>query len=318
MTPATLKRIEVKLGIKLPHGARATLGERGADLKSTYRIRDTTYPAFMSPKELISTNLTERLPDSGTGYAFPGWWKSYVIIGSDGGGGYHCLRLDGKPGIWMLGSDDNDKAEPIYSTLTDYIDATLRRTRVHTRRYPLPGRSSFDDSCSPLERIGVFFDLARYSGKNCEVVFQDQDRFLNRTKLEKRDFHWAIVGLQLRDIAAIVMKCDRAAVTIEYDKKNADGWVSYTFGRFPRPKQGYEYVMVNMFDGNIDICFAGFTGYKQLPDRVVISWSKFRAAMAELLAILHPGLTAGVGAPVPTADHKHMRSYRLVYELSEQ
>jgi hypothetical protein len=65
----------------------------------------------------------------GTSDAFPKWWQQFFLIGSDGGGGYYCLRLDGVPGVWMIGSDNGDQAEKKFESLAEYLDNFVRATQ---------------------------------------------------------------------------------------------------------------------------------------------------------------------------------------------
>ena len=38
---------------------------------------------YLDPKDVIRTNKLERPKDSGTGYAFPQWWKTFVLVGTN-------------------------------------------------------------------------------------------------------------------------------------------------------------------------------------------------------------------------------------------
>lgn len=116
MTEDDFLRIEDRLGMKLPavyRRAMSTVGEELLQLALDYRSEiDDDRPIFLTADRLIASNLSERLPDSGTGYAFPDWWKKYFLIGTNGAGGYYCLLLKGKSNLWMIGSDCGD--EPVY------------------------------------------------------------------------------------------------------------------------------------------------------------------------------------------------------------
>jgi hypothetical protein len=134
MTEADVDRIGSQLGIAVPAEYRELLTSRGEEMKGlTHVLGGVTYGFFddslyLDAETVIETNRIERKPDSGTGYAFPGWWETFFLIGSDGGGGYYGLRLDGQPGVWMLGSDVAD-AEQVNESLAEYVEAEIARYR---------------------------------------------------------------------------------------------------------------------------------------------------------------------------------------------
>jgi hypothetical protein len=110
MTEADVTRVEMELGVGLPAEYRELLINR-AELQSlTHVLGGVVYPFFLDslyldPNWLIELNRLERNPEAATEYVFPGWWRKYFIIGSNGGGDYFCMRLDGTPGIWFLCND---------------------------------------------------------------------------------------------------------------------------------------------------------------------------------------------------------------------
>jgi hypothetical protein len=137
MTQADIDRIGAELGITVPAEYRELMTSRAAELKGlTHVLGGTTYGFFddtldLDADSVIHTNRTERQPDSGTGYAFPDWWRTFFLIGSDGGGGYYGLRLDGQPGVWMIGSDSGDE-ERLYGSLSELVEEELKRYREKT------------------------------------------------------------------------------------------------------------------------------------------------------------------------------------------
>jgi hypothetical protein len=128
MTEDALKRIEGGLAISLPVEYRETMLARGAELRRLVAERGRSLGQFIeaSANQALITNCSERLPGMGTSEAYPKWWTQFFLIGTDGGGGYYCLRLDGVPGVWMIGSDNGDEPEKKFDSLVDYLDHFIK------------------------------------------------------------------------------------------------------------------------------------------------------------------------------------------------
>ena len=75
---------------------------------------------------LIGTNRGEEPPNSATSDAFPNWAETFFMIGTNGGGDFYCLRRDGKPGVWLIGSDCGDKPTRVARTIRHYVEKLLR------------------------------------------------------------------------------------------------------------------------------------------------------------------------------------------------
>lgn len=133
MTEQDLSRIEGKLKITLPKAYRQLMLSRASKLKEAGCFNDYLSPFYLDPKEIISANQQERPKDSGTGYAFPKWWQTFFLVGTNGGGDYYCLRLDNKPGVWMIGSDCGDKPARVAPTLKAYVEERLKEHEEHKR-----------------------------------------------------------------------------------------------------------------------------------------------------------------------------------------
>jgi glycine oxidase len=127
------ERIERELGVRLPRDFRDALATR-SDLRAlTHVLAGVVYPYFLDslylePNDLVRANTLERKPDAATQYVFPGWWRDYLIIGSDGAGDYFCLRLDNSPGVWFLCNDSGEISLP-YGSLGEYIEMLLEQYR---------------------------------------------------------------------------------------------------------------------------------------------------------------------------------------------
>jgi hypothetical protein len=129
MTEEGLKRIEGGLGITLPAEYRTLMVARGAELRRLIAERGHLGQFVeASPNDVLITNCSERRPGMGTSEAYPKWWQQFFLIGTDGGGGYYCLRLDGVPGVRMIGSDDDGQPEKKFESLSDYVDHFVRAT----------------------------------------------------------------------------------------------------------------------------------------------------------------------------------------------
>ena len=109
MTEKDLSQIESKLKITLPQAYRDLMLGRASELKDAGCFNDDLSTFYLDPEKIISVNKLNRPKDSGTGYAFPKWWQTCFLVGTNGGGDYYCLRLDNKPGVWMIGSDCGGK-----------------------------------------------------------------------------------------------------------------------------------------------------------------------------------------------------------------
>jgi hypothetical protein len=135
MTEKDLAKIGRELGIVLPKDYRRLMLSQAAELKAlTHEINGTTYGWFdetlyLEATRVIETNLIERKLDSGTGYAFSEWWKTFFLIGSNGAGDYYCLRLDRDVKVWMIGSDCGDKPSEMYPSLSAFVVYELKRYR---------------------------------------------------------------------------------------------------------------------------------------------------------------------------------------------
>src|SRR5436309_15815298 len=115
MDDSDLAKTATELKVRLPAEYRQILSTRSTEL-SELLIHYPWGPQplfadrlYLDANRIIEVNLIERSSDSGTGAAFPAWQKQFILIGDDGGGGYYCLRLDNKPGVFMIGSDCGDR-----------------------------------------------------------------------------------------------------------------------------------------------------------------------------------------------------------------
>ncbi|AMV30068.1 SMI1 / KNR4 family protein [Gemmata sp. SH-PL17] len=135
MTEADFAHIETRLGITLPTEYRRVMSASGPtllELARDYR-GDNHYvdSVFVTPERVVSYNLSERLETNGAGGAFPGWWRTYFMAATDGGGNYYCLRLDGRPGLWMIGSDCGDEPRLQREDFAELVTGTENYYRAY-------------------------------------------------------------------------------------------------------------------------------------------------------------------------------------------
>src|SRR5262245_36095819 len=127
MNFADFDRIEQDLQITLPQEYRAVMAALADELRLVTYVVDGESRCwfdeqlYLEAQALIDTNLTQRKRYSGTDFAFPNWWRTFVLFGSNGGGDYYCLRLDGQPGVWMIGSDCGNEPTLTHQSLLEYI-----------------------------------------------------------------------------------------------------------------------------------------------------------------------------------------------------
>lgn len=122
-----LAKIERKLKVKLPESYRELMVARGAEPAAG---SDIGQPFYLDAGMVISANEAERPDSSGTGYAFPNWWETFLLVGDDGAGGYYCVRLDNKPGVWMIGSDtDSEKPTRVARSLQAYVKKAMEQQK---------------------------------------------------------------------------------------------------------------------------------------------------------------------------------------------
>lgn len=131
MTEDWLKRIEGGLAVALPQEYREFMLAQGAELRKLRKGADSGVMEALdlTANDVLITNCSERKPGAGTRDAFPDWWEEFFLIGTDGAGGYYCLRLDGEPGVWMIGSDTDDEAEKMHGSLAEFVDHIFQPLR---------------------------------------------------------------------------------------------------------------------------------------------------------------------------------------------
>jgi hypothetical protein len=133
MTNEDLNRIERELEIKLPsHYGQFMVARSQELLGHTYPLRGQTELWFdseffgFSIDRLLSENIGQRRPDMAAGAGFPSWWKEYFFFGTNGGGDYYALRLDGTPTVYFVACDAGT-IKPYIGSLEEYVTQSLNR-----------------------------------------------------------------------------------------------------------------------------------------------------------------------------------------------
>jgi hypothetical protein len=134
MTEDELSQIEAELRVTLPREYRELMLERSGELRACGCFGEALSELFLDAPEVINENTIERVQDSGTSYAFPNWWTTYFLVGTNGGGDYYCLRLDNEPGVWMIGSDCGGEAGRVSRTFQGYVDEALENCHERMRQ----------------------------------------------------------------------------------------------------------------------------------------------------------------------------------------
>jgi len=125
MNEDSLREIESRLGIALPKCYRALHQDHANRLQQLKWDDDAINPLYLTADHVISPNLEERQPEMGAACAFPNWWESFFMIGTNGGGDYYCLRLDNAEGVWLIGSDCEETPTQVAGTLLEHVEATI-------------------------------------------------------------------------------------------------------------------------------------------------------------------------------------------------
>jgi hypothetical protein len=134
MTEDSLLFIESCLGIRLPASYRALQNAYTDRLQRLAWSDEAINPLYLTAEHVIAPNLEERQPEMGTACAFPNWWESFFLIGTNGGGDYYSLRLDNTEGVWLIGSDCGETPTRVADTLQQYVDHTITEHQAEQAR----------------------------------------------------------------------------------------------------------------------------------------------------------------------------------------
>jgi hypothetical protein len=158
MTRTELRQIESRLGVTLPQRYRRLQLEHADRLKKLGWSRKSLVPLYVTAAQVIRPNLAEREPGADNARAFPNWWKKFVMIGTNGGGDFYCVRLSNADGIWLIGSDCDDPPARVAATLDAFVEETIanreaeRSHRIEQRRRRAASRPEMDAHLAAMKR----------------------------------------------------------------------------------------------------------------------------------------------------------------------
>jgi hypothetical protein len=322
MTDSELVKIEAALGITLCDDYRQLMRHRAKELKGlTYKVRDEVYGwfdflLFLEAEKVIRVNLQERDVDSGTADAFPEWWKSYFLIGTNGAGDFFCLRHIGDQKVWSIGTDGGGPMA-MYDSLSDFVDAKVRLYEKETPWQPPPVLSSFDNSCPLMDRFSVFI-----SSRLADIKCQEGDHPVTVKKLAKHGIDANVLSHHVVAIVSVLSGCNPETIIVQRVSENRSKYVRSAlcikFGDVKIRDDRFCTVVANIFKGKIYLSLHGPDGPTPPPDEVGIDWQAFREHVARLLQAIHPPGTVVevslIKPPQPSALRQQW-NYELGYTL---
>ena len=327
MKESDLTRIEGALGISLPAAYRDVMLTRAEELKEVGQRHDFfAETVFVDPERLIGANQSEREPDMGTASAFPKWWQRFVLVGTDGGGNYYCLRLEEDERVWLIGSDCGARPKKKFDSFSDFIDSTIQS---YENAESLP--SSFDDSCPLVERFQITLSTD-WDGQQgfCKIQAQEGDRPLTRDKLQSHGILAGELETCVRSIVASLANSSPESVQIsdQADSSNFATYGEYVVGGFLKPvlaDSRFTSATVEMFRGYMKVAFRlKDERSERIPaaKNLKVDWKRFHEGVVRLFEVLHPpGTRVGISSPKPESKDEEPRfdwSYEFDYTLNRR
>jgi len=186
MTATQLASIEQRLSVRLPAEFGTVLAEHGQ------RLQDATYELgwskkakyfvdqiFLAPDQFVRVNMAERSVEA-TGRLYPGWEKSFVLVGSNGAGDFYALRLDETPGVWLIGTRCGDTPTRTQESLSGYVDWLYGQKPSRVNEWDIPPTPSateqaflshiIADPADTLRRL-VFADWLEENGQGPRAAY---------------------------------------------------------------------------------------------------------------------------------------------------
>jgi hypothetical protein len=310
MHEADLAEIETKLGITLPKEYRRIMVERDADL---WAARDRIDSIFLEHDDVVRANRLENQEGSGTEEAVPGWAKKYVLIGTDGAGGYYCLRLKRSRKVWMIGSDcDNEEEQaPNFAAFVEAQIGPL--TSAKAPNFPAADAAKPTVTLGSEIAITVEVKSLRYylgSGKSekmktedsagIKIAYADQGRSLKMNELDAAGVDVAELARRAVQTIALVAKNDPKAYKIDPAPCVKAGSVTVRFDAPPIlfGNEGSRRLKVNVIprkDGalggvlRVIIADGAHKTKAPPPEKVGIDWEALQLAGTRMIQLLHGG-----------------------------
>lgn len=141
MTAADFARIERELGVTLSADYREMLS-KAAELKLLQDsflgrprplIGDDDENLLLDADWLIKRNLLARDPVAAEEYVFPGWWRSFMIIGGDGADVVCCIRTNGVPEVWSFDVGSGESTF-LCKTIAEYVAVHMPRMSAYSAK----------------------------------------------------------------------------------------------------------------------------------------------------------------------------------------
>lgn len=154
MTDEDLAKIEAQLKIEVPKGYRTLMRTKGKRIVAAFGPEGGLATIFASVKEVADTNKLMRRDDA-MKIAFPKWWETFFMIGTNGAGDFYCLRLDGKPGVWMIGTDCGDVPSRSDKSLSAFATEALESAEERRRAEAARKAECADEAQAELKAIAA-------------------------------------------------------------------------------------------------------------------------------------------------------------------
>lgn len=155
MNDADLDKIEAKLKLQLPNAYRTMMRTTGERIVAAYGPDKGMATIFASIEQIVSANKEERRPKSETRAAFPKWWETFFLFGTNGAGDYFCLRLDGKPGVWVIGTDCGDTPSKVDKSLAAFVAESLPEKEKRREEEAKRQAECADETAAELKAIAA-------------------------------------------------------------------------------------------------------------------------------------------------------------------
>ena len=183
MNESELALVEQRLGISVPASYKTLFLSRFDELQSTGFFGGDLSCLFLQTATVIDYNQMERADDAGTHYAFPGWWETFFLVGTNGAGDFYALRLDGSAEVWMIGSDCGDEPTLISPSLDNFVNDLIvefvaaheakKRVELEQARRREPFQLEFAAHRAAIDKVGGMAVAEPWFGAtNCRRLFQ--------------------------------------------------------------------------------------------------------------------------------------------------
>lgn len=274
--------IETALGVTLPPGYQEAMASR-ADLLDRAATARPSFAdvVFLKPEDVIRYNQAERDPEA-TAAAFPRWWKTFVLVATNGGGDYFCLRLKGDRHLWMIGTDCGSRPKKQFETFSDFLDQRIKEVLD-----PEPEPSSFDESLPLLERFQF-----RWWDEYCTIRVDWPDRPLTAEKLRENGIDMDELERMIRVVpAAFAQRRPEEVQSAGKPAPDSEGLLRVLFKPPGLADPRLREATVDLFRGNVQISLRLEEQTDEEPpaaEELAVDWATFRQGVIRTLETIHP------------------------------